>query len=486
MSPIDELTFRLLQDALGDRHQATGLRNRWEQDSAGSDLAEFLVREQVFTEAAPKTIRLMQKGYIQIDGVSLLHPNWVSSSRSAPTVSINPRNSSQPPSRKSTPVTKSTPPRPATISHPSVPTTPIAESATEQLKNENLRRTSPQPEIPVISLSRSDSGIGRRADSGIGLGTRIGRCVLTRELGQGGGGAVYEAIHSGLGIRVAVKLLHASDEPSAREALRAEARLLAQLNHPNLVRVYDFDEECATPHLVMELVEGLSLADLIAQSGGLRPDRALEVISQTAQGLEAACRVGIIHRDVKPANVLLNKEGIAKVADLGLAVTSRERLSQETGARTVDKAGNGGTAAYMAPERFRGQGSGDFRSDIYSLGVTFFEAVTGQLPFTGSNAMELMIQHADAPIPDVSQIRPGIPSLFAATIRRMMAKNPNDRYLSYADLIADLVAISNSLKASSLRVEHPAPESLPSSTGSRLLSRLLQFRSKPLNHPSTN
>ena len=452
MLPIDAITFNLLQEALADPLQAKQFQERWRAEAATSSFAEYLVRENVFSPEAPRTISLISKGYLRIDGARLLHPDWLMPRGITPT--------------------------PATEKHLVVhQTIEMAADETDKIRRRELQRTSPEKEIPIVTSVSPDASVG--------LGTRIGRCILTRELGEGGGGSVYEAVHSGLGIRVAVKLLRATNEEGSRQALRAEARLLAQLNHSHIVRVYDYDDEFPIPHLVMELVEGVSLADLIVQSGGLRPDRALEVIMQTAFGLEAACQLGIIHRDVKPGNILLNKEGIVKVADLGLAVTNQERLSQATGAVSVERAGTGGTAAYMAPERFRGQGAVDFRSDIYSLGVTFFEALTGQLPFSGDNAMELMIQHADAPIPDVTRLRPGLPPQFATTIQRMMAKNANDRYLSYTTLITDLEGLKATLMGGGYRVEHSVPESL-TSTGSRLLSRLLQFRSNPPRGPNPN
>ena len=258
-------------------------------------------------------------------------------------------------------------------------------------------------------------------------------------MGEGGGGTVYEAIHSGLGIRVAVKVLRTAEaDPRALAGLQAEARLLAHLNHQNLVRIFDFDGDGPVPYLILELVEGLTLADLIAQSGGLRPDKAMRIVAAVAHGLDAAAGIGIVHRDVKPSNILLDRTGRVKLADLGLAVSRNDRLTAATGAIPAAKAGGGGTVAYMAPERYGGRTGADFRSDVYSLGVTLFEAITGQLPFDGQNAMELMVQHASEPVPLVHVVRHGVPVALSQIIARMMAKAPHERYESYPDLIADL------------------------------------------------
>src|SRR4029079_18614222 len=149
----------------------------------------------------------------------------------------------------------------------------------------------------------------------------LGKCLLTARIGQGGAGVVYRAEHQTLHIDVAVKVLHAdSADPTVRKGLRKEARLLAKLNHPNVVRLWDFDESSVPPYLVMEFVDGVTLADLITVEGSVPSERALGLVEQVAQALAAAQTLGIIHRDVKPANVLVAPDGTAKLTDLGLAL----------------------------------------------------------------------------------------------------------------------------------------------------------------------
>jgi serine/threonine protein kinase len=265
-------------------------------------------------------------------------------------------------------------------------------------------------------------------------------------LGEGGGGTVYEGLHKGLGIPVAVKVIREGLRgESIRKALRAEARLLAHLGHPNIVRVYDFDDDGDEPFLVMELVAGQSLTELYRQVGALRPEFAAGAIAQAARGLDAARAVGVIHRDVKPSNILIAKSGAVKIADLGLAVASNVQLQAECGVNGIKDAGTGGTFAYMAPERFSGRGPVEFYSDLYSLGVSFFEVVTGRLPYSGATPFEFMVAHASNEIPIAHDLNPAVPPEMSRVIARMMAKEPHDRYTNYPELIAELIRICKPL-----------------------------------------
>ena len=291
------------------------------------------------------------------------------------------------------------------------------------------------------------------------MGTVLGKCLLTERIGQGGAGVVFRALHQGLNIPVAVKVLHTDNlrgDAAAFEQLRTEARMMAWLNHPNIVRIWDFDDSGDFPFLVMEYVNGLTLRELIAQSGALRPERAVRIVRQVAQALEAALETeggGIIHRDIKPANILLAKDGQAKLADLGLAVMVGHRAGMSaTGDVLV------GTAAYMSPEQAMTDGAVDHRSDIYSLGATLYHAVTGQVPFKGRNLMETMLKHAKEPPVPPHQLVGEIDAKLSETVLRMLAKDPADRHQSYGELLGDL----ESAKSGS-RVFASAP---PTSAGS--------------------
>jgi ferredoxin len=268
-----------------------------------------------------------------------------------------------------------------------------------------------------------------------GPGDVLGKCVLQSKLGVGSTGTVYRAQHRTLGIAVAVKVLKlpavASDDGAnlaIRQRLRAEAQLLAQINHPNILRLWDFDDEHRFPYLVLELIDGLSMADLIEQSGRLAPERAVALTLQVAEALRAAAEVGVVHRDVKPANILVTREGRAKLADLGLARSLHDGTTSTAG-----------TIAYMPPEQAVG-GEVDIRSDIYALGATLFHAVTGRLPFPGKTLQETLFKHANERLDPPGSLAPGIPATLSALIEEMMAKSPEDRPQDYAELIADLCA----------------------------------------------
>jgi serine/threonine protein kinase len=373
------------------------------EHAPGEGVSTFLTRKGVLVADATRTVKLIQKGYVRLDPASLLEQKGLSRI-----------------------------PKPTRDTF--VVPYPASRPATEPVANIDLVRPS-----ETVKMANSTSTVR--------VGRRVGRCLLTRLIGEGGGGAVYEAMHSGLGVSVAVKLLRwdEHDSPEVAAALRAEARLLAHLNHPNVVRVFDFDDEADDPYLVMELVQGHSLADLIALGGVLKVENALNMIAQAARGLAAALRVGIVHRDVKPDNILVGADDVVKITDLGLAACLDARMGADSGAISADECGHGGTTPYMAPERFGNSRTADFRADIYSLGVTLFEAVVGTRPFVGNSVMELMVQHVESPVPAAHQRRPGIPPKLSAVIRRMMAKNPADRHPSYEALLEDLAAVYRAL-----------------------------------------
>lgn len=276
------------------------------------------------------------------------------------------------------------------------------------------------------------------------VGHLVGKLLITDRVGKGASGTVYRALHQALGIPVAVKVLHVDDVdgwPEHCEKLKSEARLLARLNHPHVVRVWDFEEHAHFPYLVLEMVEGLSLAELIKQSGRLRLPRAIDTIMQIAEGLAAAHQLGIIHRDIKPANILLQRDGTAKIADFGLALLSSNQLF----AQTNDKPPAGmtvvGTPAYMAPEMFFAPATVDHRADIYSLGATFYHALTGKMLFEGKSAREVLFKHAQEPFVQPEELVPGLNPSIAPVFTRMLAKDPAKRYQSYQELLGALIEV---------------------------------------------
>ncbi len=306
------------------------------------------------------------------------------------------------------------------------------------------------------------------------IGEQLGKCLLTERVGQGTSGVVYRALHQTLNIPVAVKVFnlpHAKTQLNAYKQFRFEARLLAQLNHPNVVRVWDFEDDTAFPYLVLEYVEGLSLSELIQHSGRLSPARGVDVILQVVDGLSAAHRLGIVHRDLKPANILLTRDGVAKIVDLGLAVLVGDKtrlLGRAETTTTLDQVV--GTVAYMPPEQASATGQVDHRSDIYALGATFYHMVTGEIPFKGRSRVEVLVKHAREPLMAPHERVAELDPCLSRVITKMMAKDPRQRYQTYTELYQALLALveEGRVQASHLsptkRALHPeSPSELSSS-----------------------
>jgi serine/threonine protein kinase len=289
----------------------------------------------------------------------------------------------------------------------------------------------PAPDAsPVATAAQSAFRATAGVPAALSNGSLIGRCLLLRQLGEGAIGRVFHAHHKTLNISVAVKLIRAElfSDPRVHEQLQHEAQLLARLNHPHVVRVLDFEDDPACPYIVLEFIEGPTLAELIEQCGRLAPDRAVRLMRQVARGLNAAWKLGIIHRDLKPANILLTRAGDAKLSDLGLAVVlgTPPDPSQPAAA---------GTPLYAAPEQCFAPEKVDQRTDLYALGATFYHALTGVPPFMGASMSEVMRRHAnESPTPPHHQV-PGIPGGLSAVILRLLAKDPGHRYADYEQLL---------------------------------------------------
>jgi serine/threonine protein kinase len=251
----------------------------------------------------------------------------------------------------------------------------------------------------------------------------LGKCLLLECIGEGSSGQVFLARHSTLDIPVAVKVLRGPIDDRIRRRVKQEARLLARINHPNIVRIWDFCEEPDRSYLVLEYVAGMNLAEVLEHDGRMPPSAALEVVAQITEGLSAAQDLGIVHRDIKPGNILLAHDGTAKLADLGLAVLL------EPGS---PKRSHSGSIAYRAPEQARGKV--DQRSDIYALGATFYHLVTGRAPFQGTNKTEVVIQHAQAEAVPPHELAPCSNPALSEVILKMLAKQPQYRYQTYNEL----------------------------------------------------
>ncbi len=249
------------------------------------------------------------------------------------------------------------------------------------------------------------------------------RYRLEDVLGRGGMGEVWRAWDEALQRGVAVKFLLEPCPDEARDEarlFRREARIAARLNHPNLAAVYDFGTADDRPYTVMELVDGHSLAEELAD-GPLPPGRAARIGAQAAAGLAAAHRQGIVHRDVKPANLLLTSDDTLKIGDFGIACGTEESRT------TLSAAGQMmGTSSYLAPERALGRPSGP-PADVYALGCVLYQLLTGRAPFRADVAAAVLYQHVEAAPAPIRDHRPDVPGEFEALIFRMMAKAPGER-----------------------------------------------------------
>ncbi len=262
---------------------------------------------------------------------------------------------------------------------------------------------------------------------------RIGHYKIVSELGRGGMGVVYKAREESLNRFVAIKMLgeHLEEDSEYVERFVREAQSAAALSHPNIVQIYSISEEGGHHYFVMEYVQGTSVQRLIQTKGKLPPADAARLILQAAAGLQDAHAQDVVHRDIKPANLMITDRGLVKIADFGLALMggATSRLTA-TGMLM-------GTPGYLSPEQCLDQ-SPDHRTDIYSLGVTFFEALTGTMPFRADSPLALLKLIVEVEPPDIRELNPEVDDELRAIIARMLAKNREARYPSCTEVIADI------------------------------------------------
>ena len=263
------------------------------------------------------------------------------------------------------------------------------------------------------------------ADIGTVLG---GRYRLLELLGQGGMATIYRARDAQLERDVAVKVLRPEygRDPDFFARFRQEAQSAASLNHPGVVAVYDYGTDTVGPFIVMELVDGEDLASIVKRSGALPPRQAARLASQAARAIAAAHERGFVHRDIKPGNVLVTREGRVKVADFGIARALAETALTLPGTTL-------GSVHYFSPEQARGEMTSP-ASDIYSLGIVLFELLTGHRPWTGDSAAAIATARLTAPVPSPSAIRAGVPPILEAITRKAMTLEPEGRFNSAADM----------------------------------------------------
>ncbi|HEU4941702.1 MAG TPA: protein kinase [Gaiellaceae bacterium] len=270
-----------------------------------------------------------------------------------------------------------------------------------------------------------------------------GRYELLELIGKGGMSSVWKAHDRLLDRQIAIKVLHPqyTEDEEYVERFRREARSVAQLSHPNIVTVIDRGEDAGRQFIVFEYVEGENLKELLGRTGPMPVRDALVLALQMARALSFAHGRGLIHRDVKPQNVLLNADGQAKMTDFGIA--------REVDVQGVTITGTVlGTSEYIAPEQARGQ-QVDAQTDVYSLGVVLYELLTGAVPYDGENFVTVALKHVNEPAPNVLERRPDVPPRVATAVERAMAKSPDDRFDSMEELCHELEACLAELDPSS-------------------------------------
>jgi serine/threonine-protein kinase len=284
-------------------------------------------------------------------------------------------------------------------------------------------------ELPATAAHGRDGG-------GVDAGKRIGKYLLVRKIGSGGMGAVYLAEDASLGRRVALKILprDKARNPTLVKRFQAEARAAANLAHDNIVAVYDAGEADGYLFIALEYVQGEDAFALVSKRGPLPLKWSVELIRQVASALDHAASRNIVHRDIKPSNLLIRSDGTVKLTDLGLA-----RSLEATADAGITRAGHTvGTVDYMPPEQARDSKLADVRSDIYSLGCTWYFLLTGQVPYPDGDLTNKLLAHATRPLPNPQDVNSRVSEGVVAVLQRMTAKDPSSRYQTAAELVDDL------------------------------------------------
>lgn len=266
------------------------------------------------------------------------------------------------------------------------------------------------------------------------IGRDVGPYHVEEKLGEGGMGVVFRAVDRALDRVVALKILFEIDEDANVQRFLVEAKALARLTHPNAIHIFWTGEFEGYPCFAMEFIaDGISVYDLLRHKGMLEVDDAVDIVIDAAKGLAAARRAGIVHRDIKPNNLLIDADGTVKISDFGLA-----KIIEDSGHLTQSGIVMG-TPYYMSPEQGQGEAI-DHRADLYSLGATFYHMVTGFTPYEAQNPVSLIIKHVKDPIPDIRAVNPQVPDAIRKIIETCLEKSPDRRYQEYEDLIEDLEA----------------------------------------------
>ena len=279
------------------------------------------------------------------------------------------------------------------------------------------------------------------------IGTRLGQYEIIEEIGKGGMATVYRAYQPQADRFVAVKVIHRAlaIEAGGMERFEREARLVTRLEHPYLLPVYDVSVDTDPPYIVMRYMEGGTLKDVLRRSKTIPIPEIHHMMKQVGDALDYAHRQGVVHRDIKPTNIMIDEDGNAFLTDFGIA-----RINEDEGEGLTQTGFTVGTPGYMAPEQGLADDNIDGRADIYSLGIMIFEMATGRTPFSGGTPLAIIMQHIQDPIPTASAINEELSSDFDEIIQKALAKKPAERYATARELIHDLGTL---LETSEIRVE---------------------------------
>ncbi|MAI71260.1 MAG: hypothetical protein CMM01_10135 [Rhodopirellula sp.] len=279
------------------------------------------------------------------------------------------------------------------------------------------------------------------------LGAQLNHFHLEAFIGGGGMGAVFKGHDEQLDRTVAIKVIpFVGDDPDLQRRFRNEAQSAAKLDHPRIARVFDVGNHGDWHYIVFEYIEGTNIRDLVTCNAVLPIDDAVFYTCELADALQHAADRGIVHRDIKPSNILIGQDSKIKLVDMGLARSENLDLSEDMTASGVTL----GTFDYISPEQAKDPRDADLRSDIYSLGCTLYFMLTGSPPYPGGTMLQKLLSHGNAPPPDARVLRPEVSDHMVAVIRKMLAKNPDDRYQTGFDLVADLreIAVRDGLSRS--------------------------------------
>jgi serine/threonine protein kinase/beta-lactam-binding protein with PASTA domain len=337
------------------------------------------------------------------------------------------------------------------------------------------------PYTSGVATTLSDPVTGRLLD---------GRYHVGRLVARGGMATVYEAMDTRLERAVAIKVMHqdlAADAEFVARFIR-EARSAARLSHPNVVAVYDQGSDGDLVYLAMEYVDGATLRDLLRMRGRLAPADALAIFEQVLGALAAAHKAGLVHRDVKPENVLLTEDGRVKVADFGLA----RAISSSVSSNTITSGMILGTVSYLSPEQVE-RSVADARSDVYSAGIVLFEMLTGTKPYTGGSPMEVAFRHVHERVPAPSTLAPAISRDLDTLVQRATARDPDDRPADAGELLVDVsrvragrpIFLQQLPDGSEPTIRHPSVEPPRSGPGDTLVAPWPEPDSRPADSPAT-